>query len=60
MWKVLNQYFFDEGIFDSVTNKLENAKMQNRRKTIKSSDTPVIKEKTLSNFGHTPFLISHF
>ena len=47
MWKVLNQYFFDEGIFDSVTNKLENAKMQNRRKTIKSSDTPVIKEKTL-------------
>lgn len=59
MWKVLNQYLFNEGIFDSVTNKLENANMQNRRKNIKSSGTPVIKEKTLSIFGHAPFLISH-
>lgn len=59
MWKVLNQYLFNEGIINSITNKLENAKMQNGRKNMKSSGTPIIKEKTLSIFGHTPFLISH-
>ena len=55
MWKALNQYLFNEGIINSITNKLENAKMQNGRKNIKSSGTPIIKEKNTFNFWSYTF-----